>query len=37
MGHRMHQLLATLCVASSLALVAMGGSDPTRLIFAFDP
>jgi hypothetical protein len=27
MGHRMCQLLATLCVASSLALTALGGSD----------
>jgi hypothetical protein len=25
----MHQLLATLCVASSLALVALGGSGPS--------
>jgi hypothetical protein len=29
MGHWMHQLLATLCVASFLALVALGGSDPS--------
>jgi hypothetical protein len=29
MGPRMHQLLATLCVASSLALVALGSSDLT--------
>jgi hypothetical protein len=28
-GHWMCQLLATLCVASSLALVALGSSDPT--------
>jgi hypothetical protein len=28
MGPRMRQLLATICVASSLALVALGGSDP---------
>jgi hypothetical protein len=27
MGHWMWQLLATLCVASSLALVALGGSN----------
>jgi hypothetical protein len=25
----MHQMLATLCVESSFALVALGGSDPT--------
>jgi hypothetical protein len=29
MGLRMHQLLVTLCVASSLALVAQGGFEPT--------
>jgi hypothetical protein len=29
MGPRMHQMLATLCVTSSLALVALGGRDPT--------
>jgi hypothetical protein len=29
MGPRMHQLLATLCVASSFALFAQGGADPT--------
>jgi hypothetical protein len=29
MGHQMRQLLVTLCVASSLALVALGGSDPS--------
>jgi hypothetical protein len=29
MGYRMHQLLATLYVASSLALEALGGSDPS--------
>jgi hypothetical protein len=29
MGPRMRQLLATLCVASSLALFAQGGADPT--------
>jgi hypothetical protein len=28
MGLRMRQLLATLCGASSLALVALDGSDP---------
>jgi hypothetical protein len=27
MGLRMHQVLATLCVALSLALVTLGGSD----------
>jgi hypothetical protein len=27
MGHRMCPLQATICVASSLALVALGGSD----------
>jgi hypothetical protein len=27
MGHRVHQLLAILCVASFLALVALGSSD----------
>jgi hypothetical protein len=32
MGHRVRQLPATLCVASSLALVALGGSDPTRWV-----
>jgi hypothetical protein len=30
MGHRMRQLLATLCVALSFALVALGGSDLTQ-------
>jgi hypothetical protein len=29
MGYWMRQLLATLCVDSSLGLVALGGSDPT--------
>jgi hypothetical protein len=29
MGHQMRQLLVTLCVASSLALVVLGGSDPS--------
>jgi hypothetical protein len=28
----MHQLQMTLCVASTLALVAVGGSDPTRWV-----
>jgi hypothetical protein len=28
MGHQVSQLLATLCVASFLVLVALGGSDP---------
>jgi hypothetical protein len=29
MGPQMHQLLATLCVASSLALFTQGSADPT--------
>jgi hypothetical protein len=29
MGLQMHQLLASLCVTSSLILVALGDSDPT--------
>jgi hypothetical protein len=29
MGHWVRQILAILCVASSLALVALDGSDPT--------
>jgi hypothetical protein len=29
MGHKVRQLLAILCIASSLALDALGGSDPT--------
>jgi hypothetical protein len=29
MGPQMHQMLATLCVTLSLALVALGSSDPT--------
>jgi hypothetical protein len=29
MGPQMRQLLATHCVASSLALVALGGSNPS--------
>jgi hypothetical protein len=32
MGHRMRQLLATHCVASSLALVALGSSDLTQWV-----
>jgi hypothetical protein len=28
MGHRVRQLLAIICVTSSLALVALGASDP---------
>jgi hypothetical protein len=28
MEHLVHQLLATLCVTSSLSLVALGSSDP---------
>jgi hypothetical protein len=37
MGHRVCQLLATLCVASSLALLALGGSDPTRWVLPLNP
>jgi hypothetical protein len=37
MGRQMHQLLAILCVASSLALVALGGSDLTQLVFPSNP
>jgi hypothetical protein len=37
MGHRVRLLLASLCVASSLALVALGGSDPTRRVFPLNP
>jgi hypothetical protein len=37
MGHWMRQLLATLCVASSLALVALGGSDLTRQVLPSNP
>jgi hypothetical protein len=29
MGSQVHQLLATLCVALSLALFTLGGTDPT--------
>jgi hypothetical protein len=36
MGFRVCQLLAALCVASSLALVALGGSD-SMMGFAFEP
>jgi hypothetical protein len=36
MGLRMCQLVATLCVASSLTLVALGNSDPL-MGFAFEP
>jgi hypothetical protein len=36
MGLGMCQVVATLCVASSLALVALGGSDPL-MGFAFEP
>jgi hypothetical protein len=28
-GPKMRHMLATLCVTSSLAMVALGGSDPT--------
>jgi hypothetical protein len=31
-GHQVHQLLATLCVTLSLALVALRGSGPTRWV-----
>jgi hypothetical protein len=37
MGHRLRQLLATICVASSLALVALGGSDPTWRVLPSNP
>jgi hypothetical protein len=37
MGRWMHQLLATLCVASSLTLVALGSSDPTRRVLPSNP
>jgi hypothetical protein len=30
MGPQVHQLLATLCVALSLTLFALGGADPIR-------
>jgi hypothetical protein len=33
MGLRMRQLLGTLCVASSLALVALDGSDLTDIFY----
>jgi hypothetical protein len=33
----MRQLLATLCVTSSLALVALGSSDPTCQVLASNP
>jgi hypothetical protein len=32
MGHRVCQLLATLCVASSLTLVALHGSDLNQVL-----
>jgi hypothetical protein len=37
MGHRMHQLLATLCVVSSLTMVALGGSDLTQRVLPSNP
>jgi hypothetical protein len=37
MGHRVRQLMAILCVASSLALVALGGSDPTQRVLPSNP
>jgi hypothetical protein len=37
MGHRVHQLLAILCVTLSLALVALGDSDPTQWILPLNP
>jgi hypothetical protein len=30
-------MLATICVALSLALVTLGGSDPTRLVLPLNP
>jgi hypothetical protein len=32
MGHCVHQLLATLCEASSLALLPLGGSNTSRWV-----
>jgi hypothetical protein len=37
MGSRMCQMLDTLCVALSLTLVALGGSDSTRRILPSNP
>jgi hypothetical protein len=37
MRHRMRQLLATLCVALSLTLIALGGSDLTQRILPLNP
>jgi hypothetical protein len=35
--HQVHQLLATLCVTLSLALVALRGSGPTRWVLPLNP
>jgi hypothetical protein len=37
MGHRVHQLLATLCVASSLALDALGSSNLIQWVLPLNP
>jgi hypothetical protein len=37
MGHPVCQLLAILCVVSSLALIALVGSDPTRRVSPSNP
>jgi hypothetical protein len=37
MGHRVRQLLATLCVASSLAQVALHDSDLTQWVLPSNP
>jgi hypothetical protein len=37
MGHWMSQLLATLCVALSVALVALSGSDQTQGVLPSNP
>jgi hypothetical protein len=34
---QIRQLLATLCVTSSLTLVALGGSDPTQRVLPLNP
>jgi hypothetical protein len=36
-GHRVHQLLVTLCVISSLTLVTLGGFDLTQQILPLNP
>jgi hypothetical protein len=37
MGHRVCQLLATLSIISSLALVAVGSTDPVSWILPLNP